>query len=207
MDKSAQVDTYQFYIPTYATKKSIAGTAYHRATEHEDGHDYDNLYLFNWGAQNQSNYLKIRLEGDIWLMEDRTYGVVNGYDRWYSTGSGIEWLARFMHVGDVVTQNVEIHVRETGTCRDFGPRVQAHQIKLADHRCQDLGGDLGIVELIEVQAPQANEGYLYGKGLGLLGFRPCMGCGWSVGEPGTHTPANTWSDVVSPHPQGCQPGK
>ncbi len=196
IDPSALIDTYEFYVPTYPTSKSIAGTAYYR--------DGENLYLFTWGAERQDHYLKILLDGDIWLMEDRTYTTVGGYERWYSTGSGIEWLARYMHVGDRVNTNVSIHVYTLPDCRDFGTRLQAHSATLVDHRYQDVGGDLGLTEVIEVNT-LGGEGYLYGKGVGLLGFRAGADAGWSTGLPGTRTLSNTFVDVTPPHPQGCQP--
>jgi hypothetical protein len=196
IDSTALVDTFEFYVPRFPETRQLGSVAYRRMTG-RNGEDL--LYTFSWGVHRTDHFVVADVSGDAFLLEDRTWG--HSWGKFYRVDEGILWLKRYMRVGDSFSSASVMHAFWEDSCAHLKDSILYWVVTLADHRYQDVGGDLGLVEVIEVTV--LDETYLYGRdrgghGLGLVGWRdsPARGGVWEY--------HNTWSDVAPPSPGGCR---
>jgi hypothetical protein len=196
IDPTALLDTFEFYVPRFPETRQLGSVAYRRMIG-RNGEDL--LYTFSWGADQPDHFVVADVSGDAFLMEDRTWG--HSWGKFYRVDEGILWLKRYMRVGDRFSSASVMHVFWDDRCAPLKDSILYWTVSLTDHRYQDVGGDLGLVEVIELTVLE--EGYLYardrrGNGLGLVGWRdaPARGGQWQYN--------NRWSDVAPPSPGGCR---
>ena len=196
IDPTALVDTFEFYVPRFPETRQLGDIAYRRLP---GPRGEDLLYTFSWGADRPDHFLVADISGDAFLMEDRTWG--HSWGKFYRVDEGLLWLKRHMRVGDRFSSAAVMHAFWDDSCAPLKDSILYWAVGLTDHRYQDLGGDLGLVEVIEVSVLE--ETYLYGRdragnGLGLVGWRdsPARGGEWEF--------HNRWSDVTPPSPGGCR---
>lgn len=196
IDPTALLDTFEFYVPRFPETRQLGEVAYRRLP---GPRGEDLLYTFSWGADRPDHFVVADISADAFLIEDRTWGHSPG--RFYRVDDGILWLKRHMRVGDRFASAAVMHAFWDDSCAPLKDSILYWAVTLADHRYQDLGGDLGLVEVIEVNVLE--ETYLYGRdrsghGLGLVGWKdsPARGGGWRF--------HSRWKDVARPSPGGCR---
>jgi hypothetical protein len=192
IDLFAPIRTEDFFVPAFPESLQLSTWLAH----HVEG---DTLYAFNWGAANTASFVTYEMRGNgIFIIEDRTWGYFeNGREMMYRLEPDWIWFPAVWKPGQTVSNPASvIHLYDKATCayvRDQA--VPGGTMRFAEHRIQDLGGELGLTEVIEVTSPPWGEGYLYGRGLGLVGFSA---------SPGQWSMANTFKAVSPPHPTGCR---
>lgn len=183
IDKTAPVDMWEFMKPTFPSNKQLGSIAYYV--------EGDNVYQFSWTGANHQHWVHFYLEGDIWLKEDRTWHP----EKFYRFRGGLLWVYRYMTIGQMAIDNqaYKVYNYQCHTADLTADRVLPHALTLRDHRYQDFGGDIGEVEVVEVESE--GEGYIWGKGLGLL-------CWHNKGEPWGCS--NNFVNITPPYPSGCR---
>jgi hypothetical protein len=195
IDPAALVDTFEFYVPRFPETRQLGSFAYRRMVG-RGGEDL--LYMFSWGADEDQHFVVADISGDAFLVQDRTWGHAN--ERFYRIDDGVLWMKRFMRVGEGFTSTNVMRIFSEADCTHVKDAVLYLVARLTDHRYEDVGGDLGLVEVIEFSVLE--ESYLYAKdraggGLGLVAWKD------SPGRGGQWIYHNRWSTVAPPVPRGC----
>jgi hypothetical protein len=190
IDRTEPVEMADFMMPRPIPGRALTGQIGTLVYARED----NIVYCWSWGTDKPQHYSKIKQDGDIFLLEDRTWRL----DRYYTLDNFV-WAKASMRIGETYSWTSVLRLFNLYSCDIGDVRHHYAKVGLVDHRYQDLGGDLGETEVIEWD--YLGERYLYAKNIGLVGYRHAVNydsTGWDWWM------ANKWINVPVMKPAGCK---